>query len=134
MYKFWQRSNIDWDISCEAKHPRREVMAAAQNQKNQKALSGGTVMFLVITAFAGGLCCSGAVTVQTLRGESFAKFAAGGICCLAVQFIFLLIAWVMVSGQASTLKERQLSLERISFVNECGDEFMTIPKSFGTQV
>lgn len=98
LYKFWQRSNIDWDITCEAKHPRKQVMAAAQAQKNQKSLNGGGVMFLVITAFVLGLIISTVVAGMSLAGKVVQNLTVGSVCCLSCQVIFFLIAWIMVSG------------------------------------
>ena len=50
--------------------------------------------------------------------------------CLTVQWILFIVVCVQVFGQKKELAERQTAMEKLGFLNNCGDQFTQIPDYF----
>jgi len=51
-------------------------------------------------------------------------------CCLTVQWILFIVVCVHVFGQKKELAERQSAMQKLGFLNNCGDQFTQIPDYF----
>ena len=135
-YGFWARSTIPWSLECEDTHPRDQVIAAANFEKEKAALN--EVGVIVVSAIAYGVgflatlailgCFLGGKCHKSQLSEIQMKVPIG--VCIGIQFILFVVAAILVFGQKGELAERETAMEELSFVNGCGDQFTQIPDYF----
>lgn len=109
-------------------------MRAANKESDKDSLQEGTIIALLAIAFGGGVLGSFIYMVlfcgACCSRSDFGKQRVPGIICLGIQMILLFVTTILMNGQRGELTERKESLEALSFVNGCGDEYMNIPENF----
>ena len=135
-YGFWTRPTIAWKLSCDDDHTRQSVVNAAIVESEKQDLNETAVIGLTLAAvlcgFAGTLAmmilyCGGCCARDTW-GELPMRLFTGG--CIFIMFILSGVGLILVWGQATELSNREESIHHLSYVNECGDMYTTIPDEF----
>ena len=128
-YKLWARPTITWALECEAPKPRAQALeymiganeSAKGVDRSNKAIRAIAITLCVFVPISSCVLCGLATD-----GKG-AVFAIGFCCVFFIQTSFLITMWLLANHGNNLLDIKLKSMERLTIVNGCSDEYTNVP-------